>query len=172
MSALEPYLHRKAAAIAARTADFTAAPERARVALSASAQVAGISGARVVKMGEHRLVSDSAPGLAGFALGPTAPELLLGALASCLVHTYLIHAVLLSVPLDDVTVTVEGALDYAGVIGMPTDVPIAMQDVRYHAEVRSPAAREQIEALHAAVDANCPVLNTLRLPIAVTRDEG
>jgi uncharacterized OsmC-like protein len=169
MSNLEPYLSRKADAIAARTADFTAEPGKAQVMLSASAQVAGISGARVVRMGDHRLISDSAPGLAGFSLGPTAPELLLGALASCLVHTYLIHAVLLGVPLDDVTVTVEGALNYAGVIGMPTDAPIAMQGISYRTEVRSTAASDQVAALHAAVDANCPVLNTLRLPMSIAR---
>ena len=60
--------------------------------IKAVSWVAGITGARPVKMGEIQFVTDSAPGLAGHALGPTAPEMLLGALASCLVHTYLIQA--------------------------------------------------------------------------------
>ena len=47
--------------------------------------------------------------------------MLLGALASCLVHTYLIQATLMQLPLDHVEVEVQGALDMAGVVGLPYD---------------------------------------------------
>ena len=102
MSILDPYLARKATALAQRRADFTAQPEKATVRIQASSWVAGNTGARPVKLGDTLLVTDSAPALAGHGLGPTAPELLLGALASCLVHTYLIQAVLLQIPIDGV----------------------------------------------------------------------
>ncbi len=88
MSNLDPYLQRKAETLAARRSDFTAQPEKAFVNLSATSKVAGNTGARPTKIGEFSILTDSAPGLVGNALGPTAPELLLGALASCLVHTY------------------------------------------------------------------------------------
>ncbi len=108
-------------------------------------------------------MTDSAPGLAGHALGPTAPELLLGALASCLVHTYLIQATLLDLPLDHVEVEVQGALDMAGVVGLPYTALPQLEAVTYTARVTSSAAPEAIERMHAAVDETCPVLNTLRL---------
>lgn len=170
MAHLDPYLQRKTDAIAARQADFTADPARAVVAITASSRVAGLTGARPTQMGEHRIISDSAPGLAGFALGPTAPELLLGALASCLVHTYLIHAALLGVPLDDVQVRTSGTLDYAAVIGMERSAPAALTQLTYSVTLVTEAHAEAQQALHAAVDAHCPVLNTLRLPASVTRD--
>jgi hypothetical protein len=56
------------------------------------ARVAGGSGVRPVSIREFTIVTDSAPALAGYNLGPTAPELLLASLASCLAHTYLIVA--------------------------------------------------------------------------------
>ena len=114
-------------------------------------------------------ITDSAPALAGHALGPTAPEMLLGALASCLVHTYLIQATLLQIPLDNVEVEVKGALDMSGVVGLPYTALPQLSEVTYSAKVTSPAAPEDIARMHAAVDETCPVLNTLRLPTPVQR---
>lgn len=157
------YLERKAAAIEARRADWTAARAKAVVRLSASSTLAGNTGVRQTRMGEHVMVSDSAPGMAGHALGPTAPEMLLGALASCLVHTYVIQAILLEVPLDSVEVFVSGKLDMGAVIGMDLEKVSTIEDMRYYAEIESSASSEALDWLHAAVEAACPVLNTLKL---------
>lgn len=170
MAALDSYMERKGAAIAARTAEYRAQPEQAVVTLKATSKVAGITGARPTRIGDFLIVSDSGPGLAGFALGPTAPELLLGALASCLVHTYLIHATLLAIPLDSLEITVSGALNYAQVVAVDAEHPPRLEQMHYHADLVSPAPPADIERLHAAVDANCPVLNTLRQPITVSRE--
>lgn len=169
MAKLDSYLERKAEALAARQADYTAQPEKAVIQVKASSKVAGITGARPTRMGDTVVVSDSAPGLAGYALGPTAPEMLLGALASCLVHTYLIQAVLLNIPLDHVEIEIAAALDMSGVVGLSYDQPPLLQNVRYTAHIESPAAAEQIAQMHAIVEATCPVLNTLRLPVSVER---
>lgn len=171
MSKLDSYLARKAEALAARTADWTANHAAAEITVSASAKVAGITGARLTTMGAFTIVSDSAPGLAGHALGPTAPEMMLGALASCLVHTYLIQATLMSLPLDHVAIHVSAALDMGSVIGMASDAPPALSDITWHAEVVSPADADQIASMHAAVEATCPVLNTIRYPVEVRRVE-
>jgi uncharacterized OsmC-like protein len=170
MSTLEPYLQRKSAALNARQQDFSEQPEKALISISAVSKVAGITGARPTKMGEFNILTDSAPGLAGHALGPTAPELLLGALASCLVHTYLIQATLMNLPLDHVEVEVKGKLDMAGVVGLPYTQPPQLQDIRYEARVQSTASAEAIEWMHKAVEETCPVLNTIRLPIEVRRE--
>lgn len=168
-SALTPYLVRKQAVLNQRQADFQAMPERATVQIKATSWVAGITGARPVRINEATILTDSAPGLAGHALGPTAPELLLGALASCLVHTYLIQAVLLDLPLDHVEVEASGALNMAGVVGLPATALPQLEGVTYTARVTSSASPEDLERMHQAVERDCPVLNTLRLPTDVRR---
>jgi uncharacterized OsmC-like protein len=169
MALLDSYLARKTAVLAARRADYETKPESSLISIKASSQVAGITGARPVRIGDHTVLTDSAPGLAGHALGPTAPELLLGSLASCLVHTYLIQAVLLNIPLDHVEVEVSGKLDMSGVVGLPYEQPPRLQDITYVARVQSPASAEDIERMHRAAEETCPVLNTLRYPVEVSR---
>jgi uncharacterized OsmC-like protein len=169
MSKLQPFLELKSQVIADRQHDFTENPAKAIGQLSARSWVGGITGTRPIRMGEYTIISDSGPGLGGNSLGPTSPELLLGALASCLVHTYLIQAALLDIPLDQVEIEVKAELDYAPVIGLPTALPPQLRTIRYEPKVSSPASAERIEAMHKAVEVSCPVLNTLRLPSPVER---
>ncbi|MCA0453505.1 MAG: OsmC family protein [Chloroflexi bacterium] len=169
MAKLDSYIARKSEALTARREDWTANPEKAVATIRASSKVAGITGIRPTKMGDYTIVSDSAPGLAGFSLGPTSPEMLLGALASCLVHTYLIHATLLNIPIDDVAIEISGTLDYKPVVGLPSENRPAFSDIQYNATVESPADAATIEQLHASVEANCPVLNTIRYPTSIQR---
>ncbi|MFO7633598.1 MAG: OsmC family protein [Caldilinea sp.] len=168
MSALDYYLERKSAVLAQRRADFTAAPEKATVRIKAASWVAGNTGARPVKMGETLFITDSAPALAGHALGPTAPEMLLGALASCLVHTYLIQAVLMDIPIDGVEIEVHGAVPMGGVVGLPYDKLPQMEEITYTANIVTSASAEVIEQMHQAVEETCPVLNTVRFPTSVS----
>jgi uncharacterized OsmC-like protein len=172
MSALDHYLERKSAVLAQRRADFIASPEKATVRIQARSWVAGETGVRPVKMGETLFITDSSPALAGHGLGPTAPEMLLGALASCLVHTYLIQAVLLSIPLESVEVEVHGAVPMGGVVGLPYEKPPQIEEIAYTAHVRSSASPEAIARMHQAVEETCPVLNTLRFPTKVVRREA
>jgi uncharacterized OsmC-like protein len=169
MAALDNYLERKSVAIAERQRDWTASPEKAIVTIKAQSKVAGITGARPTQMGDYIIISDSAAGLAGHSLGPTSPEMLLGALASCLVHTYLIQATLQQIPLDDIHIEISGTLDYKGVVGMIVGTIPAMQDIQYQAHIESPAPAEIIAQLHSTVEASCPVLNTIRQPTRVER---
>lgn len=167
MANLDEYLARKAGVLAQRRIDFTEEPSRALVQLKATSFCAGNTGVRPTKMGDYIVASDSAPGLAGHALGPSSPEMLLGALASCLVHTYLLQATLMNIPLDGVEIEVTGALDMTGVVGLEAPEPIRLQDLAYSATVETHAPQATIDALHAAVDRTCAVLNTLRSPLDV-----
>ncbi|MBX3013847.1 MAG: OsmC family protein [Caldilineaceae bacterium] len=169
MSHLEPYLQRKAEVLAQRREHFRAEPSAALVRLKATSQVAGNTGVRPVKMGDYIVISDSAPGLAGHSLGPSSPEMLLGALASCLVHTYLLQATLLAIPLDHIEVVIEGALDMTGVVGLPAPGPLQLEGLSYTPTVTSSASAEEIAQLHEAVEQTCAVLNTLRNPTPVVR---
>lgn len=169
MSEIDAYLNRKREAVAARQADWAGERERSNVRISAVSTLAGSTGVRATRMGEHFIASDSGPALAGHNLGPTAPEMLLGAMASCLVHTYVIHAILRGVRLDAVTVEVSGKLDFGAVVGLPFEPPLHMTMLEYRPEVVSDASAGDLEALHLAVEENCAVLNTVRLPSTVTR---
>lgn len=164
MSKLASYFTRKAEALAARQSDWTTNPDAGVIDVKAVSSVAGITGARPTRMGQHTVLTDSAPGLAGHALGPTAPEMLLGSLASCLVHTYLIQATLMDIALDHIEVEVSAKLDMKGAVGMAVSSPTLLSNIQYKPRVESSASADQIEALHHAVDETCPVLNTLRAP--------
>lgn len=120
-------------------------------------------------MGEHCMITDATPGLAGHALGPTAPEMLLGAVASCLVHTYLIQAALMNFPLDHVEIEISGKLDMAGVVGLPYDKTPRLQEVSYVAHVETTGSEDNLRRRHQTVEDTCPVLNTIRYPVEVQR---
>lgn len=169
MAKLDSFLARKTEALAARRAEWDGHPEKSTMTITASAQIAGITGARPVTMGKFYLVTDSAPGLAGHALGPTSPELMLGALASCIAHTYLIEASLKNIPLDSVEIAVTGQMDYGPVVGLPSAEPARFASIAYRAKVETPADAAMLEAMHRAVEESCPVLNTLRYPVSVQR---
>jgi uncharacterized OsmC-like protein len=167
MAQLDSFLSYKASVLAQRRSEFQDDSSSPIVPLHAVSSVAGNTGVRPVRMGDYFIASDSAPGLAGNSLGPSSPQMFLGALASCLVHTYLLQAAIHGIPLDHVEIEVTGELDMTGVVGLPTDEPVTISALTYAPRVESPAPTEEIERLHELVDKGCPVLNTLRLPMAV-----
>ena len=169
MAKLDSYMNYKASVLAEQREVLAEKPEAGLVALSATSYCAGTTGARPTQMGDYLVVSDSAPGLAGNSLGPSSPQMLLGALASCLVHTYLLQATLLDIPLDSVEIEVTGSLDMTGVVGLPFDGPMQLQDLDYSSHIESPASEAEQARLHDAVEIGCAVLNTLRNPVTVVR---
>jgi uncharacterized OsmC-like protein len=142
-------------------------PDVPPAALSATARVAGGSGIRPVQVREFTIVTDSGPALAGYNLGPTAPELLLSSLASCLAHTFLIAAVNRQVALESLEVEVRATLDFRGVLEV-TDAPPAPTDIRYEARIASGASDEQLAQLKEDVERLCPVLYAITNPLPVS----
>lgn len=169
MSDLKTFLSRKSVILAQRRQDYTDNPDAGLVTLTAASTLSHENFARPTRMGSFDMLSDSGVGLGGQALGPSAPEMLLGALASCLVHTYLLQSVLMNIPIIHVEVEVTGKIDLTGVVGLPYEQPPQMQDITYTASVDSPASAEEIQRMHDMVEATCPVLNTIRYPVQVTR---
>lgn len=160
MSDLAEYLVQKRAALRDRR---RAVEEGALgvVPFLARASAEGRSGIRRTRIRDFQIISDSPPGFAGYDLGPGSPEILLGALSSCLVHTWLIHAADQEVQLDSLEAEVRGQLDPRS--GRPgfEDVPVYPHDISYRVLIRSPATPGQIESVSAAVERLCPVLNLL-----------
>jgi uncharacterized OsmC-like protein len=140
----------------------------APVALQATARVAGGAGVRPVRVREFTVVTDSGPALAGYNLGPTAPELLLSALASCLAHTFLIVAAMKEIELEALEVDVRASIDFRGVLEVDPEVGVAPHGLTYEARVTSPADAATLAALQADVERLCPVLAAVRYPVMIS----
>jgi uncharacterized OsmC-like protein len=138
------------------------------VPLSVTARVAGGSGARPVRVREFTIVTDALPPLAGNNLGPTAPELLLSALASCLAHSYVVRAADLGLDFETLEIEVRGVIDYRGTLEVDPDATIPPHQITYEARIGTDAAPEVLEQVRLAVERTCPVLQALLRPMAVT----
>jgi uncharacterized OsmC-like protein len=161
MTTLNEYLGQKREALLDRRARVKSG-ELSVVTLKASASAEGRSGVRRIRIRDFQVISDSPPDFAGYNLGPSSPELLLGALSSCLTHTYLIHASDQGVPLESLHAEVSAIIDpRAGAEGHE-NIPVYPQDISYLVTLVSPASPEDIAKLYATVEALCPILNLLK----------
>mgnify|MGYP003609840902 CR=1 FL=1 len=136
--------------------------------ITAIASARGRSGVRRIRIREFQQLSDSGPEFAGYDLGPTSPELQTGVLASCLTHVFLIQAATRGVVLDALETRVSAQFDpRAGRPGYE-DTPRHPHAIRYTVDLASSATGEEIAALHAAVEASCPIYNLLLEPQQVS----
>lgn len=164
MANLTEYLTQKRDALLRRKAHARSGDAHP-LRLQAQAHAEGRSGIRRIRIRDFQVISDSPPDFAGYDLGPSSPELLLGALSSCLTHTYLIQAADQQIALQDVSVEVHGQLDpRAGTPGHET-TPIYPHDLSY--TVRLTTDVTDLDALNTAVERFCPILNLLRQGVEV-----
>ena len=121
-----------------------------------------LTGIRRVRIRDFQLVSDSGPAFGGFGLGPSSPELLLGVLASCLTHTYLIAAAQRGISLDGVHVRFEAENNDADFLGLDTADPSYPFNIRAVVRIESRAGQQEIESLHAYAASTCPLTKLIR----------
>jgi uncharacterized OsmC-like protein len=159
--ALQRYLVNKAAAMSAAAAGL-ASGNAARETISAECSAADLTGVRRIRIRDFQLLSDSGPAFGGFGLGPSSPELLLGVLASCLTHTYLIGAANRGLPLDSVNVRFEAENNDARFLNLETSDPDVPFGIRAFVRISSPASPAQLEALHAYAQQTCPLTKIVR----------
>jgi putative redox protein len=152
--------------IAATQAGLSANPDRAVVVISAeSRQVEGLRSE--TKIRKFSLTVDEPPSLGGANAGPNPVELVLAALATCQEITYRIHATALGIPLDSVSVKLEGVLDLRGLYAVKDGVRAGFSEVRGTVHLKSPASAAELARLKDVVDAHCPVLDILTAPVPV-----
>ena len=141
-------------------------PDQAVTVFSAgSRQVEGLRSE--TKIRQFCLTIDEPPALGGSDAGPNPVELVLAALASCQEITYRAYATALGVPLDSVSVKLEGSLDLRGFFAIKDDVRSGFSGIRGTVTLMSPADPEVLSKLKQIVDAHCPVLDMLRNPVPV-----
>jgi uncharacterized OsmC-like protein len=170
-SGLETYLSNKAEAMSAAALRIGSG-DAARETIAAECSVSDLTGIRRVRMRDFQIVSDSGPAFGGFGLGPSSPELLLGVLASCLTHTYLIGAAQRGVTLDAVHVRFEAENNDADFLGLETADPSYPFNIRGIVRIESRASEAEIESLHAYAASTCPLTKLIReaRPVEISTD--
>lgn len=162
---LPEYLERKAWLVEAYREELRGgaapAPLRAVVAVAAG------TGVRPIRVRDHAVITDAGAVLGGYGLGPSAPELLLGALASCLAHSALVIAADRGLALEQLEVEVTGELDYRGTLSVGVDAPVSPTSIAYTLRVGGDVADAEIAAIKEDLDRLCPVLLALTRPTAV-----
>jgi len=152
--------------IVATQADLRANPDHAVAVFSAdSRQVEGLRSE--TKIRQFSLTVDEPPSLGGTDTGPNPVELVLAALATCQEITYRAYATALGIPLDSVSVKLEGVLDLRGFFAVKDGVRSGYSEVRGTVHLKSPAAAADLAKLKEVVDAHCPVLDILKAPVPV-----
>ena len=120
-----------------------------------------------VQARQFRFHSDEPEALGGGDTAPNPVEYLLAALGTCQEVTYRLYADALGIPLDGVSVKLEGTLDLRGFLNVDDDVRPGYTAIRGTVTIDSPASGSEIERLKQAVERHCPVLDTLRNPTPV-----
>ncbi len=97
-------------------------------------------------------------------------DLILTALGTCQGIMYAALASAMEIELTSLKVKLEGNLDLHGLFGMGADkgIPPGFQDLSFETIIESPASEEEIKQLVDAVEAQCPILDTLVRPIPVS----
>src|SRR6202011_1836719 len=115
--------------ILATQADLRANADHAIATFSAaSRQVEGLRSE--TKIRQFSLTVDEPPTLGGTDAGPNPVELVLAALATCQEITYRAYATALGVPLDSVSVKLEGVLDLRGFFAVDEGVRPGFTEVQ------------------------------------------
>jgi uncharacterized OsmC-like protein len=130
-----------------------------------SRQVEGLRSEAEIR--QFSLTVDEPPSLGGSDAGPNPVELVLAALATCQEITYRTYATALGVPLESVSVKLDGVLDLRGFFAVGEGVRPEFTGVEGTVTLKSSASQEELAKLQAVVDAHCPVLDILRAPVPV-----
>lgn len=137
---------------------FAADAEAARTSFSAtSRQIAGLHSR--VNARSFFLDVDEPEAMGGTDKGPNPIELVLAALASCQEITYRLYADRLGIPLNSVSVHLDGDIDLSGFTAANEDIRPGFTAIRGSVDIDSPAPIEDLERLKATVDRHCPVLD-------------
>jgi putative redox protein len=152
--------------IVATQADLRANADHALTTFAAdSRQVEGLRSETRIR--QFSVTVDEPPSLGGTDAGPNPVELVLAALATCQEITYRAYATALGIPLDSVSVKLEGALDLRGFFAVKDGVRAGFNNVRGTVNLKSSAPAAELAKLKEVVDAHCPVLDILRAPVPV-----
>src|SRR5438477_4063313 len=121
------------------------------------------TGRALVEAGLH-------PATGGTGLQACSGDMLLEALVACAGVTLRAVATAIGVELRDARVLAEGDLDFRGTLGVSKDAKVGFEKIRLRFELDTDATDEQRATLLRLTERYCVVLQTLRVPPALSVD--
>ena len=120
-------------------------------------------------VGNHTVHIDQPAEMGGADAGPNPLQYLFLSLAGCVGSIGRIIANQKRLPLNGMTITVEGDIDTAGLLGQPTDSRIGFQGFTVTVDVDADMTDEEKMTFLKEVDARCPISDNLVLatPVAI-----
>ena len=143
-------------------------PARALVTLRASGRLDSTDVSCRVDTGRALVEAGLHPATGGSGLQACSGDMLLEALAACAGVTLRAVATALEIPLRGGAVEVEGDLDFRGTLGVSKEVPVGFQSIRVEFKLDSNATPDQLDTLLKLTERYCVVLQTLRVPAAIS----
>ncbi|HSB27390.1 MAG TPA: OsmC family protein [Pyrinomonadaceae bacterium] len=144
-------------------------PASSRITLKASGGQGDLPIACSVEVGEKVLDAQAHAGVGGAGTAACSGDLLLAALAACAQLTCQLVATAMGIPIEHISVEVEGDLDLSGTLGISKDVGVGFNDIRARFDIRAPSAtREQLTALQEKTEQYCVVMQTLLQPPTIS----
>ncbi len=148
---------------------FRASPEKARATFKSSSNLT--QGFRSeVSIREHKLTVDEPAALGGTDAGPNPVELVLAALGTCQEITYRAYATAMGIPLESVSVELEGDIDLRGFFAVDESVRSGYRNIRAVVRIKSDASDADLQKLREIVNAHCPVLDIISNKVPVQLD--
>jgi uncharacterized OsmC-like protein len=114
------------------------------------------------------VTADAPPALGGVDAGPSAPELLMAALAHCLTAGIATNAALFDVPIDGLDIEMDGAIDLRGAFGLDKTVRNGISDIKYTVTIHSSAPEEKVRRCKETIDRKSAVLDSIANSVNVT----
>ena len=104
-----------------------------------------LDGCCTVTDGDQTLTVDMSPDYGGRGSTATPGVLLRASLGACLGQGYIIQAALLGVPINSLSIELQGDYDMRGNLGIDKSVPRSFSCLRYIVTIDSPAPRAAVE---------------------------
>jgi uncharacterized OsmC-like protein len=142
-------------------------PAAARATLRARGRTVEPFGCEIESGGKH-VVAGMHPGIGGSGAVGCPGDLLLEALVACAGVTVNVLAAGLGIGLRGASIEAEGDLDFRGVMGLSSEVPIGFGGIRLTFVLDTDATDGQIETLMRRTEACCVVQQSLASEVVVT----
>jgi len=140
----------------------------ARAAPSSVSELCGLARAETTEK-RWAITTELSPAFGGVGGEPAPGVLARAALGSCLALGYQLRAAEHGLAFDRVRVTVEADSDVRGMLDPIDAIPPGPLAWRYHVEIDTAAAPDDVEAIVADADRISPVLDMLIRPQAISR---
>ena len=135
-----------------------------RMTYSSSSKLSG-SGLKtaVTLPGGHSMIVDepvTMPG--GTNEGPNPLDVFCASFGTCQEITYKYYADVMGVDCQSVSCKVEAPIDLGGLVGVSGPETVGFKHLTATITLESDATKDQLDTLKGAVDAHCPMVDTLR----------